>query len=157
MNHFRSSVTLHASIDDVFKFHADPTNITAISPKWQQAEILRGGGPARAGGEFAFRVRFFGLVPIVWTGRWREVQSPTLLFDEAASWLLPRWEHRHQFRSLGPLCTEMTDAVIYALPLGLLGRMVEKTVMKVVFAGMFRDRHRRTRAYFESRTPDSKP
>ncbi len=157
MNLFRRSVTLDAGIDDVFSFHANPANITAISPRWQAAEVLRGGGPAQPGGEFAFRVRFFGLIPVTWEGRWRKVALPTLLFDEASSWLMPRWEHRHQFRALGPDRTEMTDLVTYALPLGTFGRFLERTVMKIVFAGMFADRHRRTRAYFEARTPVSKP
>ncbi len=157
MNIYRRSVTLEASIGEVFAFHANPANIAAISPGWQHAEILRGGQPAQAGGEFAFRVRFFHLIPVVWVGRWREVASPTLLFDEASSWLLPRWEHRHQFRALGPRYTEMTDVVTYALPLGVLGRLLERTVMKMVFTGMFEDRHRRTRAYFEGRTAVSKP
>lgn len=157
MNEFQRSVTLDTPIEDVFAFHANPANITAISPRWQPAEILRGGSPAHAGGEFAFRVRFFGLIPVVWKGRWREVASPGLLCDEASSWLLPRWEHRHEFRALGPNRTEMTDLVTYALPLGALGRLLERTVMKIVFAGMFKDRHRRTRAYFKVRTPVSKP
>lgn len=157
MNVYQRTVTLDAAIEDVFAFHANPGNITAISPRWQPAEILRGGGPAHLGSEFAFCVRFFGLIPITWNGRWREVASPTLLFDEASSWWLPLWEHRHQFRALGPLQTEMTDAVTYALPLGGLGQLLGATVMRVVFAGMFADRHRRTRAYFEGRTAVSKP
>ncbi len=157
MNLYQRTVMLDAAIEDVFAFHANPGNITAISPSWQPAEILRGGEPARPGGEFAFRVRFFGLIPVTWNGRWREVTPPTLLFDEASSWLLPRWEHRHQFRALGPLQTEMTDAVTYGLPLGGLGRLLEATVMRLVFAGMFADRHRRTRAYFGGRPAVSKP
>lgn len=157
MNVYRRSVVLEASVEDVFAFHANPANITKISPGWQPAEVLRGGMPATVGAEFAIRVRFFGVIPLCWAGRWREVESPTLLFDDASSWLLPRWEHRHQFRALGARRSEMTDLVSYEFPLGVLGRVIGATLMRLVLAGMFEDRHRRTRAYFERRGAVSKP
>ena len=155
MQVYCQSVLLEAAVEDVFAFHANPANITAISPGWQKAEVLRGGVPAVVGIEFEIRVLFFGLIPVRWLGQWREVESPALLFDDASSRLLPRWEHRHQFRSVGPQRTEMTDAVSYELPLGVLGRWFGAPLMAFVLTGMFEDRHRRTRAYFEDRAPGS--
>lgn len=45
----------------------------------------------------------------------------------------------------------MTDRVEYALPFGILGRLADKTVMRVVFAAMFAARHRATRNYFAAK------
>ena len=42
----------------------------------------------------------------------------------------------------------MTDRVEYSLPLGLLGRLLDKTVMKLVFTAMFIARHKATRKFF---------
>jgi len=38
--------------------------------------------------------------------------------------------------------------VEYALPFGVLGRLLDATVMKVVFTAMFLARHKATAAYF---------
>jgi ligand-binding SRPBCC domain-containing protein len=45
----------------------------------------------------------------------------------------------------------MTDRVEYALPFGLLGRLLNAIVMRLVFAAMFAARHRATRKYFAAR------
>jgi len=43
----------------------------------------------------------------------------------------------------------MTDRVSYALPCGMLGRLLDETLMKLIFAIMFSARHKATAAYFE--------
>jgi ligand-binding SRPBCC domain-containing protein len=42
----------------------------------------------------------------------------------------------------------MTDRVEYALPFGFLGRLLDETVMRVVFIAMFLARHKATAAFF---------
>ena len=42
----------------------------------------------------------------------------------------------------------MTDRVEYALPYGVIGLLLDLTVMKLVFAAMFLGRHQATKAYF---------
>jgi len=43
----------------------------------------------------------------------------------------------------------MTDRVSYALPGGILGRLLDATVMKLIFTIMFSARHRATKAFFK--------
>jgi ligand-binding SRPBCC domain-containing protein len=43
----------------------------------------------------------------------------------------------------------MTDRVEYALPFGFLGRLLDATVMRVVFTIMFRSRHKATASFFK--------
>jgi ligand-binding SRPBCC domain-containing protein len=63
------------------------------------------------------------------------------------------WRHQHLFRGEGS-GTVMTDRVEYALKfgtlgsLGIIGRLLDATVMKVVFTAMFLARHKATAAYF---------
>ena len=42
----------------------------------------------------------------------------------------------------------MTDRVEYALPGGVLGLLLDLTVMRLVFTAMFLARHRATRKFF---------
>jgi ligand-binding SRPBCC domain-containing protein len=91
----------------------------------------------------------FGL-PLEWIGYWAEVEPFVRLVDGARKSPFCHWRHHHLFAEV-PGGTLMTDRVEYALPFGLLGRLLDTTVMRVVFAAMFAARHRATREYFATR------
>jgi ligand-binding SRPBCC domain-containing protein len=42
----------------------------------------------------------------------------------------------------------MTDRVEYALPFGVIGLLLDLTVMRLVFTAMFMARHQATRRFF---------
>lgn len=144
---FERSVVLAAPPSEVYGFHEDPRNIGKISPPSLRVERVECEVPARAGGEFRLRVRQFGL-PLEWIGFWQEAAPSSRLVDGARKSPFRHWRHHHLF-AVAPGGTLMTDRVEYALPFGLLGRFLDKTVMKVVFAAMFAARHRATRRFFE--------
>lgn len=143
---YESSVLLAASPHDVYAFHEDPRNITRISPPSLKVAGVECSVPARVGEEFRLRVSQFGL-PLEWTGFWAEVQSPDRLVDGARKSPFRHWRHHHLFRREGE-GTLMTDRVEYALPFGVLGRLLDATVMRVVFAVMFHARHKATAKFF---------
>jgi len=146
---FESSVMLSASPAEVYSFHEDPRNIVKISPPSLRVEKIECTVPASAGGEFKLRLRQFGL-PLEWIGYWEETEPNVRLVDGARKSPFRFWRHHHLFteKSGGTL---MTDRVEYALPYGFLGRLMARTVMKVVFAAMFAARHRATKEYFAAR------
>ena len=143
---YERSVRLDAPPAEVYAFHEDPRNITAISPSSLRVEWVDCSVPARAGEEFRLRVRQFGL-PLEWVGWWEEVIPCSRLVDGAWKSPFRLWRHQHLFEASGS-GTLMTDRVEYALPFGLLGRLLDATALRVVFAVMFRARHRATRAFF---------
>ena len=138
---------LDASIERVFAFHGDPHNIKAISPGWQQVQVMEGQALPQAGEEFEIVVKFFGLVPLRWRGVWRTAECPTLLVDEAVASPFTYWRHQHEFEALGPDRTRMTDHVRYLFPGGWLGKCVGETFGRLQFYVMFRDRHARTQRW----------
>ena len=143
---FERSVRLEAGPGEVYAFHEDPRNITRISPPSLLVEKVECSVPAAPGGRFRLRIRQFG-VPMEWVGVWEEAVAPERLVDGAVSSPFRHWRHRHLFRADGD-GTVMTDSVEYALPWGLLGRLLDRTVMRLVFTAMFAARHRATRDYF---------
>lgn len=143
---YERSVLLAAAPREVYAFHEDPRNITRISPPSLSVERVECSVPARAGEEFRLRVRQFGL-PLEWIGVWEEALPVERLVDGARKSPFRHWRHGHLFRAEGE-GTLMTDRVEYALPYGVLGRLMDVTVMRVVFAMMFRARHKATAAYF---------
>ncbi len=143
---YERSVLLAAAPREVYAFHEDPRNITRISPPSLKVERVECSVPARAGEEFRLRVIQFGL-PLEWVGFWEEAVPDARLVDGARKSPFRHWRHNHLFRAEGE-GTVMTDRVEYALPFGVLGRLIDVTVMRVVFAVMFRARHKATAAYF---------
>ena len=146
---FERSVLLTAPPEEVYAFHEDPRNIVKISPPSLRVEKVECTVPARAGEEFRLRVSQFGL-PLEWIGYWDEAVPCSRLVDGARKSPFCHWRHHHLFAE-APGGTLMTDRVEYALPFGIIGRLLDRTVMMMVFAAMFAARHRATRKYFATR------
>lgn len=153
MEHFHSvferSVLLAATPAEVYAFHENPRNIVKISPPSLRVRSVVCSVPARAGQEFRLRVSQFGL-PMEWVGFWEEADPFSRLVDGACKSPFMHWRHHHLFAA-APGGTLMTDRVEYALPFGALGRLLDKTVMRAVFAAMFAARHKATANYFSSK------
>lgn len=145
---FQRSVLLDATPAEVYAFHEDPRNISKISPPSLHVERVECSVPAEAGGEFRLRVRQFGM-PLEWIGVWEEAVSQERLVDGARKSPFRHWRHSHLFTPAGAASgTVMTDRVEYSLRFGFLGRLLDMTVMKLVFTVMFIARHRATAAHF---------
>ena len=150
---FRRAVELDAPIEEVYAFHGDPHNVGKISPSWQAVRVLQGESTARVDQEFGIRIKLLRLFPLHWHGVWREADGLRLLVDEALSSPFAYWRHRHQFESIHPGRTRMTDHVSYQFPGGWLGKAFGETLGRVQFALMFADRHRRTARWFRDHRP----
>ena len=151
---YRRTVTIEAPIEQVFAFHADPHNVSKISPGWQTVQVKQA-GPALIGDEFEIEVRFFGVLPLCWRGVWREVTAPDALVDEALRSPFAYWRHRHQFERLDARSTRMTDRVSYAFAGGWLGKAFGETFGRLQFAAMFVDRQARTRRWLNEHAQPS--
>ena len=143
---FERSVRLDASPAEVYAFHEDPRNITKISPPYLKVERVECRVPASPGDEFHLCIRQFGL-PLEWIGFWEEAVPNERLVDGARKSPFRHWRHHHLFATDGD-GTVMTDRVEYALPFGVIGLLLDMTVMRVVFTAMFIARHRATRRFF---------
>jgi len=146
---FQRSVLLDGTPGEVYAFHEDPRNISKISPPSLKVKRVECSVPARAGEEFRLSVSQFGLL-LEWVGVWEEVSPHLRLVDGARKSPFKHWRHQHLFTPRGA-GTLMTDRVEYSLPLGIVGKLLDVTVMKMVFFVMFQARHAATRAYFSKK------
>lgn len=143
---FQRSILLEATAAEVYSFHEDPRNISKISPPSLRVEQVECSVPAQEGEEFRLRVSQFG-VPLEWVGVWEKVVLNKCLVDSARKSPFCEWRHEHFFQKKGERCL-MTDCVHYALPWKILGRLLDHTVMILIFTMMFRARHKATQKYF---------
>ncbi len=146
---FERVTELAAVPEEVFTFHENPQNIRKISPFFLHVVEVMASPEAKINDVFTLRLRIFGW-PLTWTGKWAEVQNPTLLIDTASLFPFRKWRHEHHFEEISG-GTRMRDVVTYELPFGWLGRVLASTVFRLQLIIMFAGRHSATRAYFARR------
>ncbi len=141
------STEIAAPIDVVFAFHLDPRNAARISPRGTRVISVEAPDEVQVGDEVRLAVRQF---PLPVTQRWRvrieRVEEPVAVVDVALAGPFPVWRHEHLFAVAGDGRTLLTDHVTYELPLGALGRLADRLVVRRVLVRAFHARHARTRA-----------
>ena len=162
---YRRTVRVPAPIDEVWAFHSTIDGLRALTPDWMRLRIDEVEGPDGTpdpdvlveGCEIRMSMRPFDIGPRQrWTSRIVErepagddpVGSSARFVDDMVGGPFRTWEHTHAFYADGDE-TLLVDTVEYRLPLGALGD-IAGPFAKIGFEGMFRDRHRRTIANFES-------
>ena len=131
----------------VFAFFADATNLESITPPALGFRILTPPPIVMASGTLIdYRLRLFG-VPFRWRTR-IEVFDPGVRFvDVQLSGPYQLWKHSHFFLPLG--CgTLVVDAVVYRLPLGLLGAAGHALLVRRTLRHIFDYRRRRIAVLF---------
>ena len=156
---YERSVRVAAPLDDVWEFHSTGEGLEALTPNWMYLEIEHSRGPdgepdpdvLEAGAVLTSSVRPFNLGP---RQEWiseivarEETDGSAYFQDSMRDGPFDEWEHTHLFFADGDE-TIITDAVVYELPLGALGRAAGPFAV-VGFEPMFRYRHRRTKALLE--------
>jgi ligand-binding SRPBCC domain-containing protein len=116
--------------EEVFPFFADAANLEAITPPWLGFHVVAPRPIAmRAGALIEYRLRLHGL-PIAWLTRIEEWMPCERFVDQQLSGPYRLWHHTHTFRPLPGGDTLMTDAVRYALPLGPLGSLAHRALVR---------------------------
>jgi ligand-binding SRPBCC domain-containing protein len=121
-----------ASIEDSWRFYADPANLQAITPPWLGFRIEATPAELQRGSFLRYRLRLFG-VPVRWQtviARWH---PPRSFVDVQLSGPYLLWEHTHR---LVPVDggTEIHDTVRYRVPGGALAPMANLLVRRLLDA-----------------------
>lgn len=128
---------LDLPLEDVFAFVSRAENLARITPP-ANAFRFESPPPARlvVGAEVRYRLRVNG-VPIRWTTRITEWDPPHRFADLQASGPYRYWLHTHFFTAIAGGRTLMRDRVIYRMPLGILGEVAERLVVRAQLRRIF--------------------
>lgn len=85
-------------------------------------------GSMTLGDTVTWRARHFG-IPFRMTSKITAFDAPARFVDEQTSGPFASWWHEHRFETVDGH-TQMTDVVRYSSPAGLLGRLVDRTVLE---------------------------
>ncbi len=143
---FETEVFLPAPPSAVFAFHQNPHNIPQIAGRFPRLSILEAEPVARVGETFSLRLDL-GFFSMRWIGRWTQVEPDRLLVDTAELSPFEQFEHEHGFLAVDG-GTRMVDRVQFSLGSAWLDHAAEAAALVAVLPAIFRDRQRRTAAWF---------
>ncbi|MGQ9799154.1 MAG: SRPBCC family protein [Ignavibacterium sp.] len=133
----KSSQILPISLSTAWKFFSDPKNLSKITPKWLNFEIISK-PPNRmyAGLIITYKVKPMLNIPRTWVTEITHVNEPYYFVDEQRFGPYKMWHHEHIFTEIPGVGVEMRDIVTYVVPFGLLGRIanslfVRKKVLEI--------------------------
>ncbi len=119
----RRETFLPRPIEEVFAFFSAPENLETLTPPCLGFQIQTPQPISMAPGAIIeYRLRVRG-VPVRWRTRIETWDPPHEFSDVQEKGPYRLWRHTHGFRAV-PGGTVVEDVVRYALPFGLLGRLV---------------------------------
>ncbi len=144
--------SLPATPADVFPFFGEANNLEAITPPWLGFAVTTPGPiEMRPGTLIEYRLRLHA-VPIRWRTTIAAWDPPRRFVDVQIQGPYGLWHHTHDFEDDGRGGTIMRDTVRYALPLGVLGEVAHRLLVRRDLAAIFDFRRdaiaRQSQSYF---------
>jgi ligand-binding SRPBCC domain-containing protein len=128
---------LPAPPEHVFPFFGDALNLEAITPPWLGFRVVTPQPiEMRPGALIDYRLKLHG-VPIRWRTTIAAWDPPRRFVDVQLSGPYAIWHHTHDFEPLEGGGTLMRDTVRYALPLGPLGAVAHRLVVRADLERIF--------------------
>ena len=142
-------------LEEVFEFFSQAGNLERITPPWLQFRIRESPGQMKEGAliEYALRVR--GL-PLRWLTRIERWNPPYEFVDVQLRGPYKLWRHTHRFRAAEG-GTWIEDHVRYALPFGVLGRLVHRFQVARDVSAIFDYRTKEVQSLFPAKKQAGEP
>ena len=125
MHSFDQTQRIEAPLDEVFEFFSNPGNLARITPPWLRFRIHgQAPRPLAQDSRIEYRIRW-SVFTLRWVTRITRWQPVAEFQDVQEKGPYRSWIHTHRFRQDGSGVV-IEDHVDYALPFGVLGRIVHR-------------------------------
>jgi ligand-binding SRPBCC domain-containing protein len=132
-----------------FEFFSRAENLERITPPWMHFRIVTPGPiEMKQGATIAYALRVRG-IPLRWLTEIERWNPPFEFIDVQAKGPYRLWRHTHRFSGVAG-GTSIVDIVDYALPFGLLGRIVHRLQVARDLAKIFDYRAERVQALLKT-------
>jgi ligand-binding SRPBCC domain-containing protein len=136
--------------DEVFAFFGDAGNLESITPPLLDFHLVTPEPITMGVGTLLrYRLKVRG-VPVRWLSVIREWDPPHRFVDEQLTGPYALWHHTHTFEPDGDDATIMRDVVRYALPLGGLGELAHRLLVRSDLERIFDYRAEKVPALLEA-------
>lgn len=146
---FEKETRIAAPPEVVFAFHEGPGAFEKLTPPWEKVEVIEGGGSIRPGARVVLSVPL-GPFRVRWVAEHVEYEPGRMFADRQVEGPFASWYHRHLCLDDGEGGTRLRDEVDYQPPLGPLGRLLGRAIIRSKLQKMFDYRHEVTRRAVES-------
>jgi ligand-binding SRPBCC domain-containing protein len=140
---------IRASAETVFAFHERRDAFALLQPPWTETEILQPPTSLAVGTRVILRTK---LGPF-----WQTLEAEHVAYEPGRMFAdrmlrgpFAAWLHRHIVTPQGPSTCALTDDITFALPLGIVGRMVGGPIARWQLERLFAYRHAVTRRECEA-------
>lgn len=124
------SQRLEVPREKAFAFFCDALNLEAITPRWLGFRVVTPGPvEMRQGTVIDYRLRLRG-VPLRWRTRIEVWDPPARFVDIQITGPYSLWHHTHSFEAVGERAVVIRDRVRYALPLGAIGGLAHRLLVR---------------------------
>lgn len=148
LNYFEKSVLIKCPPEKVFEFHSDTNNLKLITPDFIKVNIVKIDLPLKLQSEIILNIIQFGFIKIKWTIRLTDFKHYSIITDTQIKGPFKVWIHQHCFAE-SESNTIMTDKINYKLPMGVLGKLLNKIIIKKLIEKQFEFRHIKTKEILE--------
>ena len=144
-----TTTLIKAPIEDVWEFFSSPKNLNELTPPDLSFEILTNLDQVKMypGLIINYKIRPLLNIPLRWTTEITHCETPYFFVDEQRFGPYAFWHHQHRFEQT-PEGILMTDIVHYALPMGIIGRLMNSMYVQQRVQSIFDYRNQRISQIF---------
>jgi len=148
MAEFESSITLRNTAETVCEFLLQPQNIQKISPPHTGLKFTKAPQCLSQGSQIEFAIVGFGQTQNL-VHEITALEFPNRFVEEQIVGPLKQWKHEHRIETVEPGVVQVTDAIQFTPPGGLVGLlMTESRILETLNEG-FEYRYSRMREFLE--------
>lgn len=131
MGYLKVKQKLGIDLDTAWDFFSSPKNLKEITPSYMGFDITSGNQDEKIypGMIVTYKVSPLLNIPMNWMTEITQVSHKSYFIDEQLSGPYKIWHHEHHFREIEG-GVEMTDILHYKVPLGFLGNIAEKLLVR---------------------------
>ncbi|HSE84488.1 MAG TPA: SRPBCC family protein [Thermodesulfobacteriota bacterium] len=130
LHQLRRIQRLPVSIETAWDFFSNPKNLPLITPSSLALKITSELPEKMYPGMLiTYNVSPIWGIPVTWVTEITHIAEPHLFVDEQRFGPYTFWHHKHFFKKIEG-GVEVLDIVHYALPLGILGRFVNRLLVR---------------------------
>jgi ligand-binding SRPBCC domain-containing protein len=135
---------------ELFDFHMDFTNVRIVTPPVILTRFAKVPETMRPGSCIVVEINQLGFW-LPWEITVQQIVPDQLLVDvQQGRGPFKNWTHEHRFMPHGDTSV-LTDKIMYTLPFGPFGALIDLAVMRFVQKKIFAYRHKKTIEYFLNR------
>jgi ligand-binding SRPBCC domain-containing protein len=122
---------LPISLKKAWEFFSDPKNLAKITPNWLNFQISTDLSEKMYPGMIIlYTVRPLFNIPTTWVTEITHVNKPFYFVDEQRFGPYKMWHHQHIFKESEDGNIIMEDIVSYVVPFGIIGRIMNRLVIR---------------------------